>query len=808
MATTTAPTPSPEGIQSPPNRSTPEPAPPRRLWQVPLFLGGITILTLVTLLRPFGVDPVGRHIDRELQAAEKILNKPEGDGAVAAEHARHALELAEKHPDRLGAANFQLGSAELRLADSASANEAAEWWKSAREHLEEAERLGVPESDRDRLSYRLAKAWYYTGEQPQRVVDRLASIVDSVDDRAAAYRLLALAYLRLPEPNVKAALAVNEKLRQVPLIGPEVQAPAQLQGGELLIRLGRQDEARRVLEKIGNQAPPGVLARARVLRAQSFQAENNFQAAAGQWEALLADTREPLAERSLVVYYLGVCQNRLTQPNKPNGAIKLWEEVLQSGGGDEVPAAALALSEVWLQGESPEKAIKALTRAMEGISSPTDWKNTLVTLDQAREHFEKAQDAYRKANRHDLAMKVVEVYQKLAVPNRVALLQAEIAAEWGRSQLKHAYTLQNSNDHTREELEAHAKLREAGAAYLRLADLNPKEQESAVWLAAGCLIDAHDDAQAMKVLNRYLEIGKSERKGEAWYLLAECQARQSDPAMKLAAEKSYQNCVQQSSPFTPRALYKLALIKIEHNELDHARETLLQVLKMHDQGFETDEETLEKCRFVLGGLAYQRKDYTEVELSLKPALKAGQMPTSNDGTRARLQLAESFRLLALKWNETAAQTTSPQQQAYARAEYQRYLRNAAEEYSLLKTFLETPASAGHLSADERIRVPFVLAECCFNLGEYDVALETYAKLAERFGVRPADASSDPLSPRYAELHLEALGGIVRCYAAQGKTDEMRKRLDEIQAALPTVEEGLRRRWEEWLSLARRPLIAP
>src|SRR5262249_223307 len=131
---------------------------------------------------------------------------------------------------------------------------------------------------------------------------------DSADDRAEGYRLLTEAYLRLPEPNLKAAIEVNEKLRLVPKLPPEAQAQAQLQGGELLVRLHRAEDARKVVKNISTQAPPRVLSQARVLRAQSFQTENRFSEASDEWKKLLSDTREPLPNRSLVLYFLGVCE--------------------------------------------------------------------------------------------------------------------------------------------------------------------------------------------------------------------------------------------------------------------------------------------------------------------------------------------------------------------------------------------------------------------------------------------------------------------------------------------------------------------
>src|SRR5262249_3530123 len=153
-------------------------------------------------------------------------------------------------------------------------------------------------------------------------------------------------------------------------------------------------------------------------------------------------------------------------------------------------AAALALCEILLQGPNPnpEKALEALPRAVQGVTTPSDWKNSLVDLSRAREYFEQAQQAYRKAGRFDLALRVVGLYQPLALPNRAAMLQGEVCAEWGRSLLKSAQQLPPGEQRQRQEFEARGKLREAGAAYSRVAQLAPAEKESHIWSAACCLL--------------------------------------------------------------------------------------------------------------------------------------------------------------------------------------------------------------------------------------------------------------------------------------------------------------------------------
>ena len=94
-----------------------------------------------------------------------------------------------------------------------------------------------------------------------------------------------------------------------------------------------------------------------------------------------------------------------------------------------------------------------------------------------------------------------------------------------------------------------------------------------------------------------------------------------------------------------------------------------------------------------------------------------------------------------------------------------------------------------LTEQEEVQALFNVAECRFNLGEYDVALRLYDGLVERFKGRAEQ--------------LNALGGSVRCYAAQGKADKLQKSLQEIRVVLKDMDEETRHRWEDWLKLASR-----
>src|SRR5262249_48103107 len=141
------------------------------------------------------------------------------------------LAAALDRPETAGEAHFLLGSAYVRQADRAGPD-ADGSWQNARAELEQAEALGVSEADQPRLRYRLAQACYHTQADPARVAAYLAETVAAADDPVEGYGLLTGAYLRLPEPDVQAALQANEKQLQLPTLDESVLAPARLLRGE------------------------------------------------------------------------------------------------------------------------------------------------------------------------------------------------------------------------------------------------------------------------------------------------------------------------------------------------------------------------------------------------------------------------------------------------------------------------------------------------------------------------------------------------------------------------------------------------
>lgn len=755
MATTTAPKPA---------------EPPQPLWPAPLFVLGVAALVAAWFIRPLWPDTTACRLDRDLATARQLLSRPDGDAAEALKLASNALDHTDLLADRAGEAAFLAGSAHARLADAGDRDH----WKDARDRLDQAAQLGVDSKDQPLLTFRRAKAGFHTGDPLPDVIARLEETVGTSDQRAAGYALLTQAYLNLPKPDLAKAIEANGKLRDVAEATEGELLAAKLQGGELLLRQGKPDEARRSLEKIGDQAPPAVLVKARLLLARSYQEEKVWGQALSQYEMVLAKHKALVPELGVVYYNLGLCYRQLEQPKE---AAKEWQACVVHGKGPEAAAAAVGLAELHLAEAALEATLDDLNKAVAKVTKPTEWKNPLVDLRHARDVFEKAVAACRQATRQDLAVKLLDAYARIGLTPRVLWLRAEIAGEWAKAR---------DGGSAEEQQQAKQLYRVAAEACEKLAGLpgvTLAVRSDKLWLCAQHLLAAGDDAQAGTKLEEVVKLNLDPaRLGEAWYRLGEI-ARAAKNAK--AAGEAYRECMKYETAFSNRAQYQIAMIALAAGAMDDAEAALvfnIQLLR-----WEADPEAMQQSLLALGNLLYQKRDYKRVVPYLENAL--GRAKDSPEVTTARYQLADSYRQIASKENQSflLAESMPAETRAHRQQEHKRWLEKAAEEFATLERFLETPEGKDHLTPQLRTRVPFIAARCWREFGQYDKAVELCEKLIERY-------------PDRVEA-LEALGLAVDCYALLGKLDHVKQRLLQIKTLLPKMDKEVREPWEEWLAQA-------
>jgi tetratricopeptide (TPR) repeat protein len=764
----------------------------RHLWQVPVFFLGVAAVLTACLTRPFvGHDPI-RQFHHDLAEARRLLHRQSSDPDEALRHAQKAVDGIMYDAGRAAEAFFLLGSAHIRVAETAGGTGADEHWREAKRYLEEAERRGLTGEDAGQVHYRLAKVGFHTKDDPQRVVELLKANTEQAEDRAEAYSLLSQAYLRLNPPNLKEALLANKVLREkVPQIGEDVLGPAKLSGAKLLLRLHQPEEARKTLEKIDDQAPAATLNEAHMLLAGLYQDERKWSAAAELWKAVLAEKRVSLPDPGIVLYNLGLCCRALDQSNK---AAEAWSECLRRNHGEEGQAAALALAELRLQEANSEKAVEMLGEAVAKVRKAEDWKNSLADLPRVRQLFEKSVQTYRQANRFDLAVRAAELYERLAVPPKAQILRADLHTEWARHKLEQARQVKEAAVRNKEATAAHELYRqaaEARAEAARLIDAKADKDEH-LWLSAAYSFEGRDYPRAREKLEKILQVDLEniDRMSEGWYFLGETY---KNLQKKKEAETAYGRCIECDARFTCRARYQLALLDIEAGRIDQAASNLDQNLKL-DHG-EPDQEFQEKSRFALCSLLYQGgskfpANYRRVVVLLEGVLDRASV--TPEAVRARYQLADSYRQLGAQRtvNHFMSREMSRDAADHYLEENRRSLGHAAEEFTRLEEILKDQELASLLTVRQRNEVPFIVAGCNYDLGEYDKALQKYEELAVKWGK--------------TLFGLRALAETVRCYGVVKNFDKMRERTEQIHSLLPTTEglsEAEKQHWADWLNLA-------
>jgi tetratricopeptide (TPR) repeat protein len=747
------------------------------LWQAPLFVVGVAALLAVWLGRPAWFDTPTRRVERELAQVRSLLDRPESDPEQAVQRARQAVAESDAVPARGGEACYWLGAALIRLAERGSAEKSAAAWREARENLEQAEQQGVPEAMQPLLNYRRAKVGFYAGEEITRVVERLEATVPHSDARAEGYALLTQAYLRLPNPDLKKALEANNKLRGVPEVSETDLARAKLVGGELLFRLGRPEEARRNLAMISAQAPPEIVNRARLLQARSYQQDRKWDKAISLYQEALADNRVAPAELAAVHFHLGGC---FREADRLAEAAHWWQECLKRGETPEAILASLYL--LALPDAGPER-LDTVVRLFARYRTPEDWNHPLLDLAGVRTAFERASQALRQHKQPELALRLLDEYARLAVPGRPLVLKSEIQAEWARQyqeRTARAETPEQAKQFEDEAGKLYRQAAEASAEAARIAGLEPKEQVALLWTSVNYYQACADWPLAARSLELVLGQDPEEpRKGEGWFRLGEVRRRQND---NTGAAVAYRKCLEFPTRFAALARYQLAMASLQSGDLEDAEDALK--VNIDTLRYAPDPEALEKSLFQLGSLLYQRRKYRLAVHRLEEAIN--RFRDDPEVPRARFQLADSYRQISLLEYQSLFlnETMSLEKRAHFEQEYRTWLRKAAEEFDQLDKFLDTPAGQNALTPEQRVKVPFITARCWLNAKTPAKALEIYQRLAKRHEGRVEQ--------------LDALGGIVSCYALAGDEDKVRQHLVQIQMLLRGMDEAVRVPWQQWV----------
>jgi tetratricopeptide (TPR) repeat protein len=761
----------------------------RRLWQVPTFVAGVAAIVALWQAQPYLRPANLRHVDREIVSARAALEAGDPDINLALSKAQKILTQNPLTPEQQGTVYFLIGSAYVLLAEKTRDHPDMEAWRKARENLEKAAELGGSTADHSHLTYRLGKAWFQTGADLERVIDYLSRSVE-VENPSEGYRLLTQAYLRLPKPDVRAAIEANKKHLALSTEDDDHLAPERLLQGELLLKAQQRDEARKVLARIARTAPKEIYSRARFLRAQSCQEDKLWSQAAELWEEIMHDSGEPPCDPGRILYYLGLCNRQL---ERPRVAARLWDSALKCEG-EVKQAAALGLAELRLVGKNSGAALESYELALQGVTGRDTYRNTVVDRNEACGFFERGCRLYYDAGDGARCLKLAHLYGKIGEPAAVQQWIAQASDACAQDCRKRAGG-RPDGAHLLEEANTHA--RKAGEAYEKLAASTnvPAEQSKWLWLSADRHAQGQNYAQAIVILKQFIAVETSpERWGQAWYKLAEAYQASHDAA---GARAAFLKCIEYPGAGGYRARLQLARADIEHGKLDDAEASLRQNLELMRGA--PDEEVYEKSLRALAAVLIKRGDHRMAAVRLQELLE--RYPGSSDTMQTRQQLAECYRRLAAQEEQNLHGGTylTPDAQIHYRDQRRLWMQMGAAHYQKLVDDLAALQSSRGLSQVEEKtfrEAGFSLAECRFESGDYPAAVHLYEELVARY-------------PRRAEA-LVALKQITRCYWVQRDQKNAVETIKRLQTTLKAVSDAdlarqpdgqTRQEWEDWLDWA-------
>ncbi len=408
----------------------------RTLWQWPTFLAGTAVFAAawadaIPVPPP---DPFAAARD-DLAAFRSLAESRNPDPAALRDRAKgfdagHAPEQALAH--------FVLGTGHVRLAELATDPAAGkEAWALARQNLEKVTPDQLPDDDRPRLAYRLAKARAGCGFPPATPAADLAAVVAQLSTVPAGEapgegnRLVAELCLRLNPPDAARAKALfTLYLTDAGLSTPAASlARARLALGTLLQDGGDPDGARKWLSQVGPDAPADVLAPAKGRLARLLMAENAWDLAAAEWEYVRASAAVPTPEKLTATYYLGVCK---LMARRPDAAAGLFGEAARADGPEGF-AAVVKLTDLTLRGPDAAAHRAAVTRLVSAVATLPPGKevgNALVPAQEVRAAFEQAVQVLRADGAFDAAVQAADAYGTVAAVGRAPDVRAELLAAW------------------------------------------------------------------------------------------------------------------------------------------------------------------------------------------------------------------------------------------------------------------------------------------------------------------------------------------------------------------------------------------
>jgi hypothetical protein len=457
-------------------------SPPRHYWQLPIFAIGLAAAIIAYKYFPVQAGPKHEHLERDRYALQQVLDRK----PIVEKDLRDAVAKLGAHTGtRETGCLYLLGSAHVILAEL-DTEKSAEHWLSAQDYLSGCKSNELPEPEQRRLAFRLAKANAATARGDAKATVEALDTIPQNEDPGSRLRLLAETCLRLTPPDVNRAKTELSAYLSGPPRGTVAEATKlRLLLADLCVKTNEADRAQAWLREVSEQAPPDLLAVAKIQLAQLLMNDRNVNEAVKLFEATEKLPGVSAEQRSLVRYQTG---NGLMGLGNTKAAASYLLKSTETAG---VPARAaqVRLAELANKTGAWKEADEYLQAATTGIKSAAEWINPHVSLTELRKQFEATAAGLKQKGDYDAASTVLTRYTVVADGVKDKELFAELLADWANA---------------KDVADRRGKLTQAGAEYVKLATARKTDIEQARYyeLAHSAYTAAGDTVQAEDVLKK------------------------------------------------------------------------------------------------------------------------------------------------------------------------------------------------------------------------------------------------------------------------------------------------------------------
>jgi tetratricopeptide (TPR) repeat protein len=749
-------------------------------------------------------------------------------------------------PDFRGGVEFVLGVAAFQMAEASPEADRRSQYTVAATYLREAEQQGLSDERRPLWCFAYGKCLFALGDLQAARPLLEEAVASHPERRVAAAEMLAELYFdpeeRTPERLTRALELFDLVLKETDGSTTQQEA-ALLLRGELLVTMGRYEDAEAIVREL-TQSRPGLYGAA-ILSGLVLIGQKRYDEAIKRLRPLMdtagVDDKSARQATFLAGYAAELRADELAatpaEGTLQRGALQAEQADYRQQAVDayqktidrfertiEGQAAYVHIARLQMEVGAHEKALQSFGAALRMVPGPDEHHNRWLKLEQFRVRVLAAWNAWNQSSRFAEAIGLAELMTPL-FPREQAYDLAARSRQRAAEDLAAELERSSATVRAQRTPELARLWRDSGAAFAKLAQVrqHARDYADALWTSTDHYYRGHDHDTALKKINEYLESPPESmqplalvRRGmihldldqidaavadfnqvitanptspaafHAQYLLGVCEVERDHPQ---AAEAAWRMLLV-STQLTPAAgewrdaLFALAKLQCDLAAREH-RQTLCRT--------GTVEETNAAWARMQEYAAASTKSLEEY---------VARYPNSPQISEAQYVLGKSLELQA-EWQQRQwelAETENARQQAKRLRE--QILNRALVQFEELKDRLTHLNREDQLSPTGRTLLAnawFDLPATYFRLGLYEQAITAYSDAANQF----------PQDVRVLTAYMQ----MAQAFSLSGKSIEARSMLEQAQVILdqrqipdaafvaPTTS-LTRAEWNEWLDRAR------